>query len=205
MDSLLAPHRRVLDGAVAVVARVTPDRLDLPTPCAGWDLAALLSHMTAQNDGFAAAAGGLPADPAVWADDAPSAAIRRDPAGAFAASAARVRQAFDDPARAALMDIHGYGRLPARTAVGMHLIDYLVHAWDVARALGEDWPIDADAAEQVLRIAAGWPAGSPVIWGPGAPFAPPVAVPPQAPAGDRVLGLLGRSPRWPEPTPASAR
>ena len=52
--------------SVSVVAQSTPADLDRPTPCAGWDLAALLAHMTAQHRGFAAAAAGHGGDLALW-------------------------------------------------------------------------------------------------------------------------------------------
>lgn len=195
MADLRALDRQVLDVTVRIVADVTPDQLDRPTPCAEWNLGELLRHMVAHNNGFAAAARGLPAAPAVWDGDQ----LAADPATAFAASAARVTEAFG---AADLLDgrmeVHGYGVLPARTALGMHLIDYLAHGWDVARAIGQHPRLDEEACLATLRIAAGWPVGSPAIWGPGAPFAPPVDVPPDAPADHRVLGLLGRSPHWPD-------
>src|SRR5690349_14873473 len=46
-------HRHALDLASELVATIRPADLGRPTPCAGWDLAALLAHMTGQNHGFA--------------------------------------------------------------------------------------------------------------------------------------------------------
>ena len=46
-------HHRALDLAAELVATVRPADLGRPTPCAGWDLGALLAHMTGQNHGFA--------------------------------------------------------------------------------------------------------------------------------------------------------
>jgi len=65
------PDLRVHDAAavrasVAVVAQVTAADLDRPTPCAAWDLRALLAHMTVQHYGFAAAAEGNGGSLEVW-------------------------------------------------------------------------------------------------------------------------------------------
>ncbi|HEY0639365.1 MAG TPA: maleylpyruvate isomerase N-terminal domain-containing protein, partial [Pseudonocardiaceae bacterium] len=68
-------HGRVMATSVAVVAGVSADDLGRPTPCAGWDLRRLLAHMTGQNHGFAAAAGGAGPDPALFADRHPGAVL----------------------------------------------------------------------------------------------------------------------------------
>src|ERR1700744_1472971 len=59
-------HRIAVLASVDVVSAVTADDLAKPTPCAGWNLADLLAHMTVQHRGFAAAARGHGADEAVW-------------------------------------------------------------------------------------------------------------------------------------------
>jgi uncharacterized protein (TIGR03083 family) len=49
-------HRRALLGLDAVVGQVEDADLGRPTPCGGWDLAALLAHLVGQDRGLAAAA-----------------------------------------------------------------------------------------------------------------------------------------------------
>ncbi|NUP44407.1 MAG: TIGR03086 family protein, partial [Streptomyces sp.] len=49
-----------------LVRQSTVADLHRPTPCAGWDLADLLGHMTAQHRGFAAAARGAGGEAAAW-------------------------------------------------------------------------------------------------------------------------------------------
>lgn len=184
--------RRALAATDTVVARVGADRLTAPTPCAGWDLRTLLVHMVGNNNGFADAAEGRPADPGVWA----GAGIVDDLVGEYQKSAERVRAAFG--AADVLdreFDVHGFGSYPGRVAVGMHFVDYLVHGWDVARAIGIEHRLDEDLSLTVLGMAQRWPKSS---WGPGAPFGYPVPVSDDAPADHRMLGILGRSPNWPE-------
>lgn len=101
---------------------------------AGWDLADLLTHMTAQHRGFAAAARGSGADPAIWQPEAVVAAIRTDPAGTYAAAAHDVLDAFaadDSEATFALPDFGPGATFPGTMAMGFHFVDYVVHGWDV--------------------------------------------------------------------------
>ena len=49
MYTFYAQHRTAIESSVEVIRRVRSDMLTLPTPCAGWTLADLLTHMTAQH------------------------------------------------------------------------------------------------------------------------------------------------------------
>lgn len=169
--------------------------LDMPTPCQGWSLRDLLRHMIGHNRGFAAALEGHPAELGIW--DGLDLGV--DPRPHWAESARRVVAAFAArSAQAGDVPLSVYGVVPVTQAVRMHAIDYLLHAWDLGAAMGRRPVLDEAACLDVLDIVTSWPVGHPEIWGPGAPFAHPVAVPISAPAADRVLGLLGRSPTWPD-------
>jgi uncharacterized protein (TIGR03086 family) len=86
--------------------------------------------------------------------------------------------------------------VPGRVALGFHLVDYVVHAWDVAAALGVRPELPADVLESALGVALLVPA-DPAGRGPGFSFAPPLAVPPGADPLEATLRLLGRDPdRW---------
>src|ERR1700761_7309261 len=87
-------HRIVVLASVEVVSAVTADDLAKPTPCAGWNLADLLAHMTVQHHGFAAAARGRGADEVVWRPGSVAEARAADPAGTYSAAAAEVIDAF---------------------------------------------------------------------------------------------------------------
>ena len=82
---LLTSHRVAILASFDVVNAITSSDLNRPTPCAGWDLADLLAHMTVQHRGFAAAARGGGQDLATW----DPAAVRdtQDPVGTYAAAA----------------------------------------------------------------------------------------------------------------------
>jgi uncharacterized protein (TIGR03086 family) len=177
-----------------VVAAVTDDQLDRATPCAEWTLRELLVHMAGSNNGFADTAEGRPTDPAVWA----GATIGPDVVDEYVKSSRRVLAAFAAPdVMDRTFDVHGFGEYPARVAIGMHLIDFLVHGWDVARAVDIPAELDVDLCTAVLESGRRWPKDAPTIWGPGAPFGYRVDVPDDSSAQDRMLGFLGRDPRWP--------
>lgn len=189
--------QRAVRASVMVVARVTRDDLDRPTPCQAWTLADLLAHMTAQHRGFAAAARGHGADLAIWQPRP----LGADPAGQYAAAVADVLSAFAGqgvPERLFALPEFGPGAaFPGAQAIGFHLVDYVVHAWDVARSLGVLLELDEDLAGDALPIALAVPDGGNRLK-PGAAFRPGLPAPASSPPLDRILAALGRSPRWPE-------
>lgn len=189
-------NARAVRTSVAVVSEVTAAHVDRATPCADWTLGQLLAHMTAQHRGFAAAAAGDGAELAHWE----ARPLGDDPASAYAAAATRVLAAFADEQLAAdfqLPELTTSRTFPAARAIGFHFIDYVVHSWDVARALGRPVTFDADVLGTALAMARDIPDG-PNRLVPGAAFAPAVPAPPEAGPLDQVLALLGRPPVWPD-------
>lgn len=184
--------RRAVRASVEVVAEVRPGDLERPTPCAGWTLADLLAHMTAQHLGFAAAAEGRGADPDVWRERPDP-----DPVRAYAAAAERVTAAFTAEGvldRGFVLPQVGVDApFPALHAIGFHFIDYLVHGWDVARALGIAYEPAPDLAEAAWPIALAVPDGD-YRERPGAAFAPSAPAAPEASRFDQILARLGRTP-----------
>ncbi|MFC0438342.1 TIGR03086 family metal-binding protein [Kutzneria buriramensis] len=191
INELLAAHRVVVDASVAIVSQVQADDLGRPTPCAEWTLADLLAHMTAQHRGFAAAGRGHGGDHAAWE-------VR--PAGPddYAVAAKDVLAAFaeSEVPEFELPEFQPVPHFPAAQAIGFHLIDYVVHGWDVARSLGLDYELAPEVAEPALRIALAVPNGDNRL-APGAAFAPALATSDADPLR-RILTALGRSPEWPD-------
>ncbi|GAB1692402.1 TIGR03086 family metal-binding protein [Krasilnikovia sp. M28-CT-15] len=176
--------------SVEVVAEVAVADLARPTPCTGWDLRALLAHMTAQHRGFAAAAAGRGADEAAWRT-----ADTDDPVRAYAAAAHEVIAAFTAdgvPERDFFLPDLGRS-VPGQIAIGFHLVDYVVHGWDVARTIGTAYRPPRAALDLALPIASAVPDG-PARRAPGAAFGPGLRVPDDAETLDTILLLLGRDP-----------
>ena len=185
--------------SVDVVSAVTPDDLSRATPCDGWNLADLLTHMTVQHRGFAAAARGHGAVQAVWQTGGVGADVAADPAGTYAAAAADVIDAFAGAGVLAapfvLPELGGDAPFPGEMAIGFHYIDYVVHGWDVARSLGRPYELPADVLAAAVPLALFVPDGDFRAID-NAPFGP--AVPSSEPTDDldRILTHLGRSPQW---------
>jgi uncharacterized protein (TIGR03086 family) len=181
-------HHDALTVATSHVERVGETDPDRPTPCAGWDLAALLAHMVGQHRGFAAA---------VRDGDAPGAAYapERWSPEAWAASVAELEAAFgaaDLDAPVVEVEL-APTPLPVSVLVGAQLLDTVVHTWDVARALDVPFTPPAAVVAQLEEML-------PVIpddesrTRPGAAFGPAVTA--AADGWDQVLAWLGRDPAW---------
>jgi uncharacterized protein (TIGR03086 family) len=194
INELLDRHRAVIRASMAVVSRVHGDDLDRPTPCVEWTLADLLAHMTAQHRGFAAAARGQGGDPAAWQVHP----LGPDAATSYATAAEDVLAAFASPVEEfELPEFQPVSHFPAAQAIGFHLIDYVVHGWDVARSLGLDYQLPPDVAGPALQIALSVPNGDNRL-APDSPFAPALAAGVDADPLRRILTALGRSPEWPK-------
>ncbi|HEX4252239.1 MAG TPA: TIGR03086 family metal-binding protein [Pseudonocardia sp.] len=187
-------HQRALKLATTVVDRVGPADATRGTPCPPWDLHALLAHMIGQNHGFATAIAGpgdAPLDAFAPRPPAP------DPAAEWAASAELLTRSFAgaDLARPVLLpEISAEYPFPAGVVIGFHLLDTVVHGWDVATALGVDYQPDDELVDATLRVAQFVPTG-PAREEPGAAFAPVLPAAADTAPWPRTLALLGRAAR----------
>jgi uncharacterized protein (TIGR03086 family) len=197
---MLELHRLAMRHSVDVVGQIEDSHWDRATPCDQWRLRDLVHHMILENRGFAAAADGETADRTVWTEASFDDDLRAD----YRASAERVSAAF---ARDGVLDgefwlplIDDSRRFPARQAISFHLLDYVVHSWDVARAAGQPITFEPELVQAVAEIAEAEVPDGPRRRRPNASFRPPVTVEPGGREFDRVLAFLGRSPYWPYPT-----
>lgn len=195
-------HRSAVLTSVDVVDSVAPSDLGRPTPCAGWNVADLLTHMTVQHRGFAAAARGGGADLEVWSPATVAEAVAADPAGMYAAAAHDVLDAFAaDGALDAPFALPEFGPdavFPGAMAIGFHFVDYVVHSWDAARSLGVDLELPTDVVAAALPLVLAVPDGD-FRTAAHSPFRPAIGVDGVASDMDRILTHLGRSPSWTAP------
>ena len=73
------------------------------------------------------------------------------------------------------------------------LADHLVHAWDLAAAIGADRTLHPEAVAECAR----WFAGVEDAYRSGGAIGPRVGVPPDASEQDRLIAGFGRDPAWP--------
>ena len=183
----IALLERALAGTRRVVGDVRPDQYGAPTPCPGWDVRALLNHLLAGNEYFAALGRGERPDMAVWTTDHLG---EGDPAALYDASSKTALDAWRGPGaldRFATLPSGGKGP----RVFDMYLMETAVHGWDLAKATGQQPPLDDVLAQELYRAWYGrFPdevrAGGRVV-GPEVPCAP------DAPITDRLLAYLGRT------------
>jgi uncharacterized protein (TIGR03086 family) len=199
MTNIQELDRRAVELSRSIVATVTLTRLRLPTPCADWDLGALLAHMTVQHHGFARAVDGERTEPADWHPTP----VDTDPVGLYGKSADRVIASFGAEGTSGrpvyLPEIRDGITVPGRIAMGFHFIDYVVHTWDVAATLGRpaefyDGLFDDDLLDAALVVAAQVPDDE-ASRQPGMAFGPRITSSSDDKL-DRLLTALGRSPGW---------
>jgi uncharacterized protein (TIGR03086 family) len=187
--------RRAVALSLGVVRQVGPDDLHRRTPCAGWTLRNLVEHMTAQHYLFAVASRGRGADPRSWLPPG-----QQDPLEAYADSAGYVAEALAAPGalrRELVLPQISSVPLPFIQAISLHVMEFVVHSWDVARSLGRPFDVADDLAGAALSAALRVPDGRRRLV-PGAAFRPGLPAASEATAMERALATLGRSPDWPD-------
>lgn len=154
-------------------------RHDAPTPCAGWTVADVVDHVIGTERDFLSRQGLSVPEPS-----------GDDPGARWRAHARAVAVVLTDEVAA-----REYDGFFGPTTIGATMADFYgwdleIHAWDVAVAAGASYEIpDADA---LSALADGW---GPALHSEGI-CGPPVSVPDDASASDRLLGRLGRDPGW---------
>ncbi|GGZ01311.1 TIGR03086 family protein [Streptomyces nitrosporeus] len=173
-----------------VVRGIDDARLDAPTPCAEYDVRALLNHLFLVVTNFRALAAREEADFSTTPD-----VVTGDWRGRFEKETASLVAAWD--ASGAEDGVAGRMNLPARTVGLMVLGDLVVHGWDLARATGRSF----DAGPALVEVLEPGLAGMAPQARSMNVFGEPFPLPAGAPAFDRVLALTGRDPGW---SPAGA-
>jgi uncharacterized protein (TIGR03086 family) len=173
-----------------VLAKVKPDQLDLPTPCASWKVRDLIGHIVGGSQWFGAsvAAGESPA----FDDSDMSKLAESDYVAEFDKGAAESVAAFGAPGALEKMVKLPFGTMPVAAFMGLATTDVFTHGWDLAKATGQSTDIDPQLAEQILAGAK--QSTSDAFRGPeGAPFGPEQEAPAGATAADQLAAFLGRT------------
>jgi uncharacterized protein (TIGR03086 family) len=162
---------------------------DRPTPCSEWDVRALANHVVGGCRRYTMLLHG--------ASSNETDALRTldhlgdDAAGAFAKSADEMTAAFREPGALGRTVHHPAGDRSGEMLLGMRIMDFTLHAWDLARAIGADEHLDA---ELVALLWAVLPAAVPELAASGYFKLPERDSPADAPLQERLLHLTGREP-----------
>lgn len=176
----LASAEATLGVLQQVLHPVARDDLSKSTPCSEYDVAQLTDHLLNSITVIGGAVG------AQFPDRDTSDSVERQViAAARPALDAWHRRGLDGSVMLARNE------MSARVAVGILSIEFLVHAWDYAMATGRDVDVPDSLAEYVLGLAKKiiTPQGRTNVG-----FDPPVEVPADAGALDRLIAFTGRKP-----------
>ena len=205
---VLADPRSDLASAMAscgeLIAAVTPDQLDRPTPCDDMDVRALLGHLVMVARRIGCAARRVPTHE--WPSDVTGLADH-EWAPAWEAAAADSLAAWVDDALLDRDMILPWATLQGRDVVGTYTNEVVVHGWDLAQGTGQHaaWSDgvlevahtairqqlpDADRSPMWAQVQASLPPGVP--W--ADPFANAVPVDDGAALVDRIVAWNGRTP-----------
>ena len=126
----------------ARVEATPDDAWDSSAPCDGWKAKDIVEHVTGGQRGVAWRLGGNEGDP--------PAPTTTDPKALWRESYTAFKDAVSQPgAMEKVVPAGPMGELPAAMFIGRILSsDVLVHTWDLARAVGGDERLDADAVKQ---------------------------------------------------------
>jgi uncharacterized protein (TIGR03086 family) len=175
-----------------VIRDLKPDQLGAPTPCAAYDVRALVNHLFYWGPSLDGA-GRKEFTPPPATPEAETDFVGDDWATDLTAYLDRLVAAWSEPA--AWLGTTRMGSAtewPAATIGGMVLVELVVHGWDLARAIGQrpEWDSDVTAAtyQEITGMAAqGREMGV---------FGTEITVPATASTVDRLLAVSGRDPKW---------
>jgi uncharacterized protein (TIGR03086 family) len=170
--------------AATKVKGVTQGDLSKPTPCSEFDMRALLNHMIGGLGILTTAAAGGKAE--IPEGDQ----FGTDPAGAYDQRRSRLLTAIRTQGVLDRDWEMPFGSMSGTTMAGIAFMEHLTHAWDVAKATGQDSTLPSDLVSQCWEVVA--PMDT-MLRMPGVCGAA-VSVPEDASPQDKLIAFLGRTP-----------
>lgn len=179
-DATPAERHRILADRFADIAENVTD-WEAPTPVREWRAVDVVEHL----GWLPGMLGGMGVTLHVAEEGTP---LER-----FRAQSAAVQAILDGPDAAREVETGSMGVLPlAQVIDSFYTFDLFAHAWDLARASGQQVDLDDDFA---ARAYAGMSATGPALHASGH-FGQPQPVPDDASSADRLIALIGRDPSW---------
>jgi uncharacterized protein (TIGR03086 family) len=174
-----------------LVRSIEPGQLAAPTPCAEYDVRALIKHLLYWGPWLEVAARKEP-PPVVEGVEGEVDLTGGDWAVALVRQVDTLLDAFAKPGAFEGTTTMGGGELPASMIAEMVLTEWVLHGWDLARATARELRCTPAVASAVYSATAAMaPQGREMKI-----FAAEVPVPSSSPALTRALALSGRTPTW---------
>lgn len=167
-----------------IIANIRPDQMELPTVNDDWTVRDLINHLVRGNVWSVQnlATGGAPRPTEDLIGD-------QAPLDAFTTTAAEMLAAYKQPGALDVVVKMPFGEMPGAGLAMFRFSDLISHAWDLARATGQDTNIAPQLSEAALAMAK---ARLESMDRAQTPFKAEVPVPADASAADRLAGYLGK-------------
>ena len=143
----IMPLQAAIATSREVLAKVTKDQLDLPTPCASWKVSDLVNHLIGGQYFFAAAMNGQPPS------GEPVDFTGGDLVAAFDEATAASVAAFSADGALGRMVKLPFGDMPGAAWAGLAATDTFTHGWDLAKATGQSTDLAPELAAGLLAGA----------------------------------------------------
>jgi uncharacterized protein (TIGR03086 family) len=198
---------KAIASAQAAVDKVTPEQLNLPTPCDGYNVEGLLGHLCAVLRRTAAVGRG---EPAMSVPQEITGIAADGWAAEFTSATVEVTSVWSDADLLSKLMILPWAQMPGFALLGMYTGEVSVHTWDLAVATGQSPDWDSSVLEAALTAAK---IGNPIDGGGrpsqfdtfkltmpnrgegmSAPFGEVVPTPADAPLIDQLVAWTGRNP-----------
>ena len=189
VNDLVELHGRCGRGFAALVAGVGAEQWHDGTPCAQWDVRTLVHHLLYEQRWVPPMFEGLTIE---QVGDRFEGDLMGDDAFAWPGLlASSIEEAHAAVAQPGALDrtVHlSFGDVSGQEYVMQLTADLAIHAWDLARATGQDDTLDPHAVALLLP----WTEANADLVAESGMFGPPIDAGPGAPDDVRLLGLLGR-------------
>lgn len=179
---------RAVDGLARRWSEVRPDQWDQPTPCADWDVRALLNHVVGELLWMPLLLAGQTI--AEVGDRFDGDVMGAGPKEVASTAAAAALRAAAEPGVLERTVHLSFGDVPGVEYLNQVTSDVVIHTWDLARAVGGDEHLD----EELVGEVAGFLLPQVDGWRAAGAFGPAIDVPPGADAQSRLLAHTGRAP-----------
>jgi uncharacterized protein (TIGR03086 family) len=175
---------RATEVASKAVHGVQRSQLSDPTPCTELDVRGLLNHLLGGLEMLRTAASGGKAEMPQGDQFGPN------PGQDYDERRGKLLDVMKDPAVLQRNWEMPFGSMPGTMMAGIAFFEHLTHAWDVAKATGQDTALPEDLVTEAFDVVTPMDM---MLRMPGV-CGPKVEVPDDASLQDKFIGFMGRNP-----------
>jgi uncharacterized protein (TIGR03086 family) len=168
------------------VHQIRDDQWHLPTPCAEWDVRALMQHLVNEQLWLPPLLEGKTIAEVGDAFDGDN--LGDDPVGAWDAAIETSRASVSSLESLDKTTHLSFGDVPAEEYVTEMIFDLHIHGWDLRTGIGADTKMDDEITQPLFA----WTEKTMAAYRAGGVVAPPPPIPENASLQTKMLALAGR-------------